>query len=397
MPNVSLRRPARQSAVWRLLAALLSVVLLMSGAAWPSAHARTLPQWRAQSGPPEDVLLNDVAAVRDGNLWVVGGVNPYGPYAAGRAMIAHRVGGSWTRARQLAPSTQLSAVAARPGSVWAVGYRIVDDPATVDVDLRGLIWRRSEGRWRPVCLAPVTEYTDVAMTASNNVWIVGYVGRFESVRGVILHYDGHRWRRYMPDGLSGSEEMSLTVASPRDVWVTDSGPRTFHFDGKRWRKETIPSPIPLRSEDSYQVTKALAATPDGKSVWAVGYADSGLGGGCGDPHFFLAHHTRSGWRLAGHQDDRYITLSSDLMIDRKTREVLVTGGNFEISTPCDFYYPIAWGFKNGAWKEYPIPTTVTSPIVAIDADGQGNRYAITQAVGPSARSILFMRRPTSSN
>ena len=115
--------------------------------------------------------------------------------------------------------------------------------------------------WQLASTATYGALTDVAASASDDVWIVNG-GSF------ILHWNGQAWLQ-----TSGEPGDSVAAKSPVDVWTASSiagGSQDAnlmsvgHFDGTGW--SVVPIPSPPRWPKVVDLV-SISATGD---VWAVG-------------------------------------------------------------------------------------------------------------------------------
>lgn len=139
-------------------------------------------RWRLAMRWPRG-MITGLNAVSASDVWV------FGTTASGtrEAGTWHFNGRSWRRVNGAAASIyRASAISHR--DIWAIAA----DPATDSIlAYRGRTWQRVRtGR----ALAGVTLH-DVLAISDDNVWVVGDEGSGGSVRLVLAHFNGIRWRR----------------------------------------------------------------------------------------------------------------------------------------------------------------------------------------------------------
>jgi hypothetical protein len=191
--------------------------------------------------------LNDVAVASNGEAWAVG--------ESGRhALIEHWDGRAWQR-------MPLSASAANPRRVGSLGTRTLEAIAIrsrTDVWAVGADWRH---------------YTKEQYR--NGIFI------HPEELGVVLHWDGHIWRRV---GLSARavwehDFHDVTVADDTSVWVVGAGSFANPYQGialrldrQRWKAFGLRAP----SGSDFVSLNAVTGV-GGREVMAVGVASTGPG------------------------------------------------------------------------------------------------------------------------
>ncbi len=106
--------------------------------------------------------------------------------------------------------------------------------------------------------------TSVAAVSRSDAWAAGTI--FPSPGAGVLHWNGSRWRRSLPDvGVS-----ALAASGAGDVWSVGApyaDTTIYHYDGRRW---TAVGDVPRApSRVSYSLTAARALAPG--DAWAVGF------------------------------------------------------------------------------------------------------------------------------
>jgi hypothetical protein len=92
---------------------------------------------------------------------------------------------------------------------------------------------------------------------------------------VIVHYNGHTWRRQpSPSPHGGSILYGVTAISAHDAWAagrygSGSNPHTIilHWNGQSWRRSHVPASLAGGVFDAVTATSA-------NHVWAVGQNDA---------------------------------------------------------------------------------------------------------------------------
>ncbi len=124
-------------------------------------------------------------------------------------------------------------------------------PATV---YNGAVLHRapSGGEWVYEATPNISTLLDIWGSAADDIWAVGH--------GVVLHYDGGRWREYeLPSGLAGTLFLSIWGRSGDEVWTVGRGGTIIHWNGNSWQQQATPADNTL-----------LAVGGNADSVWAVG-------------------------------------------------------------------------------------------------------------------------------
>ena len=204
--------------------------------------------------------LLSVTATSAKNAWAAGYNSGGGP------LILHWNGTTWTRSVIPAhASGRISGVAATSATnAWAIDNRRHGSAQ---------IWHWNGKRWSRIA-APVIKgqkYSlgGVAATSARNAWAVGtsFVAATVTVRTVILHWNGARWRRTPspnPPAPDGDALLAVSASSADNAWAvgtSTAGPSlTEHWNGTSWR--AVPAP-------GCAVLAAVSIRPSGRG-WAVG-------------------------------------------------------------------------------------------------------------------------------
>ena len=168
--------------------------------------------------------------------------------------------------------------------LWAVGWTGEETrpvPVAAHWDGRSLRVRR------PFAASVNGSLTGVAARTPNDVWAVGSLNTADpfplGLRGVIVHWDGLRWRRVvMPLLAPGSDLADVTTTSSRDVWVAGSEsvrlqvvepadvgwvtrPLLLHWDGRNWHHYDV-SGLVLQCPS----LEATGSTPPLEWFWTCG-------------------------------------------------------------------------------------------------------------------------------
>jgi hypothetical protein len=102
-------------------------------------------------------------------------------------------------------------------------------------------------------LSPATSFstkgvlTGVAATSAGNAWAVGLAYASDGTSTVILHWNGHSWKRQASPGNGGGSALDAVAAvSARDAWAvgTDSkfNDMVLHWNGSSWKRVAAPRP-----------------------------------------------------------------------------------------------------------------------------------------------------------
>jgi hypothetical protein len=246
--------------------------------------------------------LDAVAAISPRDIWAASS----GDVAAGfgRGAFLHWNGSVWRRVRAATtPATAFSAlVAAGSRDVWAIGST---------GDGRAVVEHWGGHGWRAVRIAPLSrliarrdvELTGVIARRAGDVWIAGTIsphprpGRHDFTRALVLHWDGHTWRRIPGPhpGRSIDTIAAMGLDAGGHVWLGGTF-ETTRPDGHivafgallavRTNRGWVTSRLPGSYRQAYTpVSIAGAATDD---VWAVGSGEWASGR-------FAAHWNGSRW------------------------------------------------------------------------------------------------------
>lgn len=260
--------------------------------------------WRVVSTPNVGGL-DAVVAVDRGDVWAASN----GQLAAGfgRGAFLRWNGTAWRRVPAAAePGASFSALAAAgTNDVWAIGSTGAG---------RGVVEHWTGRRWRIVLIPPLTqliakrdiELTGIVARRHGDVWVAGIIspypksGRRDFTRALVLHWDGHSWRR-VPGPHPGRYIDSIASAgidASGRIWlggdfetdrpnghITASGALLAVREGGRWVMHRLPG----SHRNAYTpVSIAGAAQTD---VWAVGSGNWASGR-------FVAHWNGTAWTLA---------------------------------------------------------------------------------------------------
>jgi hypothetical protein len=274
-------------------ASLNAVALASTVDGWAVGDAGTSLHWNgtAWTAVPTPVTfdLNWVDSVPGGTVgsgeaWA-GGVSS--------TEVLHYVGTSWVTVTIAAPG-QIDAVwmnSATDG--WMVGdhggtlrytggttWTAVDSGVTVqlhDVESNPSdpadTWAVGEGgtilHWNGTAWVSTpasgitTALYNVAVLASNNVWVVG---SSDGTQSVILHWNGTSWTQVTAP--VNTTLWDVWFVSPTNGWATGNGGDILHWDGSSWTQWTQTTPVPAVPLYAIQMVGPL----DG---WIVGNVTAG--------------------------------------------------------------------------------------------------------------------------
>jgi hypothetical protein len=214
------------------------------------------PAWNVDQTPLGDLrgsFLHAVETVAQDDVWAVGSGHVHGP----ATVTEHWNGLNWT----LVPSPTVGGGAnylygidaASSSDIWAVGAYL--DQTTNRH--RTLILHYDGTAWTQVTSANKgagNNYLEAVQVVSpTNVWAVGYfLNAADSVRTLILHYDGVTWRAVASPNPapSGNYLYGISATSSNDVWAVGSSYEAswgnlqslvLHYDGVAWSRITSPN------------------------------------------------------------------------------------------------------------------------------------------------------------
>jgi hypothetical protein len=207
-----------------------------------------------------------------------------------------RSGGSWKPVTELATGTSITtAVAPGPKDAWAFGENVSS--------FRPYAVHYTGHAWSAVRFGVLA--TAASATSASNIWVIGNAPAVPKsrLRVTIEHYNGKAWRKAtlpkitLPAGevLNAS---AIDAAGPADVWATavpvsqttggtEPGITALHYNGKSWTQVKVPYPV-------YSVYGPFLIASDGKKgIWLA--ADQ-LGSGNYRP--YLYHDSNGRWTRA---------------------------------------------------------------------------------------------------
>ena len=364
--------------------------LLLTMFASPSAQGLSLCDgtWASEQVPQGPLArpyqFATIAVTGPGDVWLAGEA----PTATGTVgLVAHRHGGRWDLTRVPAVAG-FTAIAAVPGSVWAVA-RDASSAAQV-LRLVGTTWRTV-----PLGLAGGQRVQSISSTSASDVWVAGtsFDGTVEAA--FALHFDGSHWRRTIFE--PGSTGADVDVGDGSEAWVVGSStvagvfgtdnPTSWHWKDGTWTKEVVPGytdlPIPLTS---------VTALRDG-TVWASGFADDG--GHAEVPA--VAQHTAAGWRDARSPGLDRSTGKAPLAVTAGRGSAAPTLYGFLCLCLCDGgsaeVHPVLATLEGSTWVEQGVRglsdfLTAHYELSAADGDGRGGTWSVGVTPEPTTGAFV---------
>jgi hypothetical protein len=268
-------RAASPSDIWAVgaynIASGTSKTLILH---WNGHTWRQVPSPSPGAGPGTEVVLTAVRTVSGKDAWAVGS-SFNGTVST--AFILHWNGHTWKRASNPAGARgNLSGVAATSArNAWAVGDSEAGSKqsATLIVHWNGRTWSRvaspSPGSG--------SFLTAVGASSARDAWAVGsYAGTSKTL---ILHWNGRVWTRVSSPNAGGSAIDNtlegVAVISGADAWAvgfsstsTTQKSLILHWNGHAWRRTAAPDP------DGGSFLNAVAES-SASNVWAVGRIGNG--------------------------------------------------------------------------------------------------------------------------
>lgn len=226
---------------------------------WAVGHSGAILRWDGTIWTPArsgtTLPLHAVSGTSGADVWAVGA----------RGTAIHYDGSSWSNSPTGSAAALTGVWAASPTSAWAVGSG-------------GTILRWDGAAWSPADSGTASNLTAIWGFGAADVWAVG---ADSEQRGVVLHWDGTRWRSVAlglgdVGGLYG-----LWGRASDDIWIGEFPPgglpSTLHWNGSVWSRESAGRFGPT------------AFWGDRDDVWAFGSV--------------IAHHTSMGWQGTGETSD----------------------------------------------------------------------------------------------
>lgn len=244
--------------------ALVSVAsgLVVAAVALGSAPVGAAPHRAATPSKAKilDAALRQVSvAPKSSDAWAIGTQNTkttFSPY------VVRRVGGHWSKVAVKFPGTspQLEGVAAGSAhSVWLVGESLTKTGE------HAFIMHSTGGSFKPVkvkALGPGSNLNGIAASSASNAWVIGTA----TTGGLVLHWNGHKWKTAkLPKGKGTIEPSQVSTSGPSNVWFLSesSGIVTVHWNGHKF--SVIPVAIPKLGNVTY------LATGSPKNTWLAGF------------------------------------------------------------------------------------------------------------------------------
>jgi hypothetical protein len=317
--------------------------------------------WRVQSTAalPADAVLHDVAVTGQGETWVVG-------ESGARGLLARFSNGSWTTSRYgiAGQLVSIRSVDAQPGVAWAIGVvrpDVFQFGSPIVLVNTGAGWKRMA---LPATVASAA-LRSVVIRNSNDVWIAGSSGNHP----LAVHWDGSRLI---------AETLTFTgfgtgIEAPPDggvVMVGNSfspyGAGAWHRNGYGWVQDRVPP----QSVGEEFATNQVDGTRT--NAWAVGFL---IGGCCGT---FSWVHRWNGSRWID-RTPATGTAFLDVLVPPRGGHVFAVGQS-SCGDGCIFDAPAeVWEWDGATWTNRPVrglSQTIDSRLVAVDGDGNGNRWAV---------------------
>ncbi|MGY0060549.1 hypothetical protein ACWY4P_29085 [Streptomyces sp. LZ34] len=344
MKTTRLRLPRRRAWSTGMVLGLLSATVAVVGIPSPAgADEVTGPAWKHTTVPVPGAILADVAV--DKTTWTVG-YSLAGDGFGFKPNASQRTDGRWSpnRAAGLPAHGRLDGVDTVGGHTWAVGTEEIPGPeeGTV-IGFRALAARWDGTTWEPARLplpqsdSAFTQLQAIDVLPNGQAWAVGsqsdHAAGTES--GLVLHYDGTRWKRLTPP--EGASFISDVMAvSDHSVWTTSNN-QVSQWNGTRWTHTRLPA-----VDGAKPNLEALKGLSD-RDLWAVGYTQTG---GIDTRKPLALHFDGHTWtRITMPQQDKATLL--DVAMTAKNRAVAVG------YTPGERFYTLALSLAGA--RHAPVP------------------------------------------
>jgi hypothetical protein len=223
----------------RWLAAAAIGLAAVSGIVAPATAQASSTAWYQVYQSRSSGFFEQIAALSSTNIWAVGQTTKAGKTTY-RPLIRHFDGSSW-QAITIPHASFIAewVSASSANNVWVGGPKKGRVPSTA-------LYRWSGARWRKIPLPGETQLQDVVALAPDNVWAIGSSG---SVSDDIFHWNGSRWRYYLPDNINFIPQ-GISASGPRNVWVSGfayNGRKlvvaAYRWRGRAWRAVRMPHPV----------------------------------------------------------------------------------------------------------------------------------------------------------
>lgn len=359
--------------------------------------------------------LKKVVALAPNDVWSVGG--------HGQSYSMHWNGNAWTQV-PLPPITSQGSsgvtnylediAAVSSNDIWMVGAvdSLNGKTATLTMHWDGAQWTQIPSPNVPAAGRGNASQglESVVALASNNVWAAGQSRDGESVRTLIMHWDGVQWSIVpTPNGPSGDGWLhGIAAAAANDIWAVGEYSTTgkqpaaaarslaLHWDGASWTAFTPPNPSvtgvnPLQSvvargaNDFYAVGSSETANEglntfvahwDG-TQWTQSASENPNGDGTGwNPLLDVGRDAQGNLWAVGKQQSDFASANYTLVQRADpvpaaltatgvvSRKVHGSAGTFDINLPADG--PIGIESRLPTNGEYTLVFSFSSEVTAVD-------------------------------
>jgi hypothetical protein len=252
-----------------------------------------------------DDFLSGIAALPDGEAWVVGDDN----------LILHEQRGIWTSIHSGLPAedseglSNVAMVSSTEG--WAIGYSFSDHGP------RGFIWHYSHNKWTESFQLAKASLWNISALPDGEAWAVGN-------DGVILHEQGGNWSQVASP--TQQELDSIAMVSPTEGWAI-GGRTLLHYHNSTWTLFPIAS-----NDDLHSIT--MASSSEG---WMVATN--------GD----ILHYTQGIWQQAHSPTSQFL---EDIALVPGTSSAGWIVGEGPISDTNTIPAPTILRMQNDIWSAY---------------------------------------------
>jgi hypothetical protein len=325
-----------------------------------------------KQGEQADSAFGAAFVVGPRDAWVAGARGRSGG-STNKAVLEHWDGSSFSSVPPAStPGVSVSYLEALDGTgpddVWAVGLQIGKDQAAHGLieHWDGSAWRQSDG---PPDEPPGSSLVSVSAASPSDVWAVGDSNPGGGVGSspLIEHFDGHRWK--ISQGLDLPRFLhTVDAVSPTDVWATgnlddDTPPVIEHFDGTGWT--VVDQPVRAHGTE---LNSFSDLGPD--NIWAVG--ETGV-------HTLVEHWNGHQWSVVPSVDgDQLSALTSvSAVAHNDVWAVGVTG--FDLGDP------LAEHWDGHTWTLTGTPEPgISDQLTSVSAAAGGPVFAVGSMVEGSA-------------
>jgi hypothetical protein len=240
-----------------------ALVMHWDGASWTSVPISTTAPYSALYG---------ISASSPNDIWAVG----YRDEDSVETLVMHWNGATWT---EVSTGVETWVVlrdveALSDTNVWAVGHAYVDNAK------RAVILRWDGSQWTAPVVLEDAYLEGIDALGSNDIWAVGGT-TLRPDGGILMRWDGSQWSQSpVFDSWAGIQMYSVAIVSPTEVWT--AGESIINSPHRALAaRYSVRCPEPVACQPGWNITPSLDPDPRlnylggvdasaSDNVWAVG-------------------------------------------------------------------------------------------------------------------------------